>query len=238
MTSSDRADGTARNPPRRSYRSPAAWFTLLTVLVLGLALDLGSKTWSFQRIADEPVVLDRAAILASPEYPWVPWHEPVHVLPARLLDFRLVINHGAVFGIGQNQRFVFIVFTFIALTVAFWVFGRMTLATHRLAHLGLGFILAGGLGNLYDRITFGVVRDFLHMLPGRQLPFGWKWPGGSSEMFPWVFNVADVMLLLGMALLMIHVNRLEKHRRIAEQSAAKPSGESTPPVVESSDSTS
>jgi signal peptidase II len=72
------------------------------------------------------------------------------------------------------------------------------------SHIAIGLILAGGLGNLYDRMVFGAVRDFLHMLPGWELPNGWMWPGNTtSEVFPWVFNVADVLLLAGMALFVV-----------------------------------
>ena len=41
-------------------------------------------------------------------------------------------------------------------------------------------------------MTFGAVRDFLYMFPRRNLPFNLHWPGGSAEIFPWVFNVADM----------------------------------------------
>ena len=91
-----------------------------------------------------------------------------------------------------------------------------------MAHIAVGLILAGGLGNLFDRIVIGVVRDFLHMLPGWPLPFKWKYPatlGGGTEIFPWVFNVADVMLLTGMALLMLHINRVEHRRKVVESAA-------------------
>ena len=48
------------------------------------------------------------------------------------------------------------------------------------------------------------MRDFLHMLPEWQLPMGWHWPGnGNGDVFPWVFNIADVMLLAGMALFVL-----------------------------------
>lgn len=204
-------------PPRAvpAFHSPAAWLTLLLVLSLGMAIDIGTKYWSFETVAGQPVQLDRAWLLEDESRNPIPYHQGIRVLPWRLLDFRLVINRGAVFGIGANQRVFFIAFTFVALAVGLYVFGRHTTSRSRMAHVALGLILAGGIGNLYDRIVYGVVRDFLHMLPGRHLPFNWKWPGsGNPEMFPWVFNVADVMLLTGMVLLMIHINRVEKRRAI------------------------
>jgi lipoprotein signal peptidase len=201
-------------PEIRAWRSPAAWITLLLTLLLGLALDLGSKAWAFNSttIVGEPVVLDRDMLLANPNVNPIPRHEGVQALPLDLLDFRLVINRGAVFGIGTDKRLLFIVFTIAALTAGIAIFAWRTRRQHHLAHIAIGLILAGGAGNLYDRMHYGVVRDFLHMLPRRHLPFNWSWPGGSTELFPWVFNVADVMLLTGMVLLMIHINRLERQR--------------------------
>lgn len=205
------------NPARRpAYRSRSAWLLLLTVLFVGLAMDLGSKYWSFHAIAEVPVQLDRDALLENPNDNPIPPHPPQRVLPFDLLSFRLVINRGAVFGLGEDQRLFFIVFTLIALGAGLYVFGRFTTERDNAAHIALGFIMAGGLGNLYDRIRYGVVRDFLHMLPDWHLPFGWRWPNNSPELFPWVFNLADVMLLIGMIALMIHINRVEKKRRTSE----------------------
>jgi signal peptidase II len=212
---------TAHPRTDRAFRSPLAWLVMLTVLCTGLAVDIGTKYWSFATVADEPVPLNRAELLDDPN--WTPpYHAGKHVLPWSLLDLRLVINRGAVFGIGANKRFFFIAFTLAALAAGLVVFGRFTTRRQHLAHIALGLILAGGLGNLYDRIVYGVVRDFLHLFPGWHLPFGWRYPhflGGGDEIFPWVFNVADVMLLTGMALLMIHINRLEKHRKATETQA-------------------
>jgi signal peptidase II len=125
-----------------------------------------------------------------------------------------VINRGAVFGVGNNWRLFFIAFTLAILGGMILVFARWTAHRHHLAHVAIGLILAGGAGNLYDRIRFAIVRDFLHMLPGYKLPFGWSWPGGSEEMFPWLFNTADVMLLVGMGSLMLHINRVERRRKL------------------------
>lgn len=210
------------SPPRcRAWRSPKSWAVLLLVLIFGLALDIGTKYWSFANVAPHPVHLDRDEILDG--------HNPTanlpgkEVLPAGLLDFRLVLNEGAVFGIGGGKRVFFIGFTVVALAAGLIIFARFTNNRSTLAHAGIGLILAGGLGNLYDRIVYGVVRDFLHMFPGWHLPFGWTWPrwfGGSPEIFPWVFNVADVMLLAGMAALMIHIHRVENQRKRKEEEAA------------------
>ncbi|HEY1628685.1 MAG TPA: signal peptidase II, partial [Tepidisphaeraceae bacterium] len=72
----------------------------------------------------------------------------------------------------------------------------------------LGLLLAGVLGNMYDRIVFGYVRDMIHALPGiywpapiaRWLPPGWA----SSGVFPWIFNVADTLLCMGVFLMILY----------------------------------
>ncbi len=189
-----------------AFRSPRAWSLLLITVVLAFPVDLFTKHWSFATVADRPVVLDRDRLLADQTLDPVPRHSSLIAIP-NLLQYRLVVNRGAVFGFGANRRAFFIIFTFIALGGAIYLFARMTGPRAHLAHIAAGLVLAGGLGNLYDRVSFGVVRDFLHMLPGHRLPFGWTWPGGSPELFPWVFNLADVMLLVGMVLLMLSINR-------------------------------
>ena len=196
--------------PRRAWRSPLAWVVLIIVCATGVFADLGFKAWAFRNVAPNPVVL---------EHEHIPAHPPVVVIP-RLLNLHLVKNEGAVFGIGANQRMFFIAFTIAALVSAVAVFGRWTKANATIAHIAIGLIVAGGLGNLYDRLYFGSVRDFLHMLPGWSLPFGLNWPGGNSEVFPWVFNVADVMLLFGMGAMMWYMNSLEKQRKVAADAAA------------------
>ncbi len=217
--------------PVRSLHSPRAWIVLIVVIAAGLGLDIWTKYWAFEHVAGVPVELDRERLIDNAEYNPIPRHEGQTVLPAGLLDFRLVINHGAVFGIGQEQRGFFIAFTVLATAIGIFAFAAMTSTRQWLAHIGIGLVLAGGIGNLYDRIVYGVVRDFLHMLPDWHLPFGLTWFGGASQVFPWVFNIADVLLLAGMAMLLIHVYRVEARQK-AEQQAAESSqspaaGEST-----------
>lgn len=190
----------------RAWQSPLAWLVLMGVLALGLSLDLSLKYWSFAHVALVPAEFRDGQIN-------IPRHDPIRIIPG-VLNLHLVKNEGAVFGIGANQRMFFIVFTIGALAAALLVFARWTGRGAWLAHVAIGLILAGGLGNLYDRLRFSVVRDFMHMLPGWKLPWGWHWPGGSTEIFPWVFNVADVMLLFGMGMLMLHINRAEKRRKL------------------------
>ena len=213
------AETGARSDDPAAWRSPVAWATMLGVFAGGLSLDLWSKAWAFATVAGYPVELDRARILGDGSF-FVPHHPRVAALPWDLLDFRLVLNHGAVFGIGQHRRGLFIAFTMLATVAAVALFARGTRARMRASHVAIGMILAGGLGNLYDRIVYGAVRDFLHMLPDWQLPNGWKWPGNQTgDVFPWVYNVADVLLLAGMALFVI--SSWSEERRVSRAQARR-----------------
>ncbi|MCC6676339.1 MAG: signal peptidase II [Phycisphaerales bacterium] len=217
------AAGPAKHAP--TWRCPSAWLLLIIVTVLGLAADLASKHLAFRHIAHIPVEVSRDQVLRATHLgSLIPPHEPVVIAP-RLLDLTLVLNPGAVFGMGAGRRWFFIVFTIAAVAFALWVFSTWTRPRDRAAHIGLGLLLAGGLGNLYDRLVYGCVRDFLHPLPGVYLPGGWRWPWGGREVWPYVSNIADLLLIIGIALLLWHTWRHGGHHH-APPNAARP-GDST-----------
>jgi len=90
----------------------------------------------------------------------------------------------------------------LAVGVIGWVF-FLSRAGAWAQHVALALVLAGALGNLYDRIVYSGVRDMLYLFPGVRLPFGWQWSSQSDEVFPWIFNIADVSLLVGVSTLLI-----------------------------------
>lgn len=212
------SDTTATPPAinsRPAWRSPQAWLLLLTVVVGGLVFDLASKSWAFKHIAGFPVEFTREQALTTvPLSALLPAHRPMVIIPS-ILNFTLVLNPGAVFGIGAGKTMFFIAVTIVAVAFGLGVFILATRERDGVSHIGLGLILAGGLGNLYDRLVFGCVRDFIHPLPKV------TWWGTTREVWPYVSNVADLLLLIGIAMLLWHAWR-------GERAASVASGASTP----------
>jgi signal peptidase II len=179
-----------------THRSYAGRRTVCIVIFLlvalgALAADLGLKTYAFHHVAGTPVILDPA----SPNALTIPFHDPTVLIPG-VLSLRLTTNTGAIFGMGKGSRWVFITVSIIAVGFIGRVFWRSP-ANALILHIALAMILAGALGNLYDRIRFAAVRDMLHLFPDVDLPFGLSWPGQARGLYPWIFNLADVALLLG-----------------------------------------
>ncbi|MEJ2542217.1 MAG: signal peptidase II, partial [Gemmatimonadota bacterium] len=107
-----------------------------------------------------------------------------------LMPLTLAYNTGAAFGlgVGEDSRWLFIPITFVALILLGLLY-RQALPDDRLRHVSLALIMAGALGNLYDRIFYprGVV-DFFGPV---DLGF-WHFP---------IFNVADIAITCGAILL-------------------------------------
>ncbi len=182
-----------------SFRARRAWFTLAITVVLSLIVDLGTKVVAFERVAGMPVVLERDQVLAA-DRPnlLIPRHDPVVVAP-KVLEFKLVLNEGAVFGIGAGKRWFFVAFTVVAVGFVLWLFGTGTRSKDWVGHVAAGLLIGGGIGNLYDRIRFACVRDFLHPLPGVEV--------GGREVWPYVSNVADLFVIVGIIVLLIRTWR-------------------------------
>src|SRR5262249_31613846 len=99
---------------------------------------------------------------------------------------------GALFGFLRDHgrlanRLFAIISVVAAAAILYWATRDGTARDWTLS-AALGLILAGTLGNLYDRVVFDGVRDFIHMHW-----YGYEWP---------VFNVADSCLVCGAILLL------------------------------------
>lgn len=114
--------------------------------------------------------------------------ESIRVLPVFSLTF--VWNEGISLGLFQQGTEAGRWFL-VALTGAIAVFLIVWLARirERFAAVALGLILGGALGNIWDRIVFGAVADFLHFHAGT-LSF-------------YIFNVADAAITIGVVLLLL-----------------------------------
>lgn len=199
---------------RSAAKSPAAWVLFVVATAAGLAIDLWTKSLAFARLAPQPVHIDRTEVIELTRAgrslaALVPDHFATTVVPHGL-DLTLVLNRGAVFGLGAGRRWVFVVFTVLAVGFGLWAFAKWTTARDRFVHVMIALVLAGGLGNLYDRLSFACVRDFLHPLPGLKYPFGISTPWSGPEVWPYVSNVADLLLLIGIAGLMMTLMKNEK----------------------------
>ncbi len=164
----------------QTLRSPAAWGRFVGVASAGLALDLWSKWFSFSTLAVAIVKRpDGRVLVESRTHEWI----------SGFVHFHVTANQGAVFGAGQGYRWLFVAVS--AAAIAFLVFLFLSSRRQWFYQIVLGMLLAGVLGNLYDRLVFGYVRDMIYALP--------RW-----EVFPWIFNVADSLLCVGVGVMIVY----------------------------------
>lgn len=102
-------------------------------------------------------------------------------------------NAGAAFGILTNMRLFFIIITLVILGVVIYM-AYTTAHGKLLLLITLGLIAGGAVGNLTDRIQGGLVIDFIDF----------------RGIWPYIFNVADMFIVVSVGLLAIQLFFEEK----------------------------
>ncbi len=134
-------------------------------------------------------------------------------------DFFQITSHrntGAAFGILTGQRWFFIVITIVIVAGLVWYIRNTMARGLRLAPLAFSLVLGGAIGNFIDRLLTGEVVDFF------KFRFQFDWFGSPIDYtFP-IFNVADMMIVIGVSLAMIHVwqDKQETTRQDAKEQGA------------------
>lgn len=103
-----------------------------------------------------------------------------------VFNITYVQNRGAAFSMFNGKGLLISAVTFVALCIALWYMEK-----HKDGHwtllIALELIIAGGAGNLIDRVSLGFVTDMFDMH---------FWP---------VFNVADIAICLGCGFLILYM---------------------------------
>ncbi|MTV81154.1 signal peptidase II [Secundilactobacillus folii] len=108
-----------------------------------------------------------------------------HTVVSGILSLTYIRNDGAAWSMLEGQQWLFIIISLVALAVMLWFFVRYRRNWHY--EIGLAFMIAGTLGNFYDRLINGFVVDMF------QLDF---------VNFP-IFNFADSCLTIGVIWIMV-----------------------------------
>lgn len=105
-----------------------------------------------------------------------------------IFNFTWVENRGVSFGLfgDGSARWMLSAFSIVVAGILGWWALK---ADRRLLVTAIGLIMGGAIGNVIDRIRFGFVVDFLDF--------------SGTGFFPWVFNVADSAITIGVVLLIL-----------------------------------
>jgi signal peptidase II len=179
------------------------------IAVAGAVADLWTKSAVFQALGMPGEYRQETPEIQSTYWLW-----------DGVFGFQTSLNQGALFGMGQGRSAMFAVFSVIALVgILIWLFhsARKSL----LLSCTLGLIVAGIIGNFYDRMGWhGLVwnyPDALHKV-GEPVFAVRDWILVMFGSYPYPnFNIADSMLVCGAILLFLH-------------SILEPSKKTTPPA--------
>lgn len=163
-------------------------------------MTITRQGWIAYAIAAVTVVLDQLSklwilgLLGREPGASLPLLGPIHLT--------MVHNYGMSFGLLRDSdwgRWLLIGFSIlVVIGLAVWVHK----ATRPLLAVGIGLIIGGAIGNnLIDRVIYGYVVDFIDV---------------SRLYFPWVFNVADSGISVGVALLLLD-SFLSEEKKLSHQ---------------------
>ena len=228
-------------PPRgaaRSARDPSrhhpSFFFLGLVSVVTLVADIGTKLWAEKRLEVYP---------------------PVTPVWTNHLTFTLARNHGGAWGLlqGANEnirRPFFLLVSVAAITFIVALYRRLQ-RRQRALKWGLPLVLGGALGNVFDRVRYGWVIDFIDYKAEwvKKLNLGISWVGAEVSYWTEVvqslfhhgapqahraavnlnptdhwptFNVADVAICVGVALMAIDMFTARRGRHHPSTGATLP----------------
>ena len=124
------------------------------------------------------------------------------IFTSKFLNFHLVWNEGVAFGLlSFDQKYLYNLLT-ILIGIIILIIIIMIKKNSGFKKISLTLILGGAIGNVFDRIIYRAVPDFIDFHVGN---FHW-----------FIFNVADIFISLGVIFMILSeffVNKTKSHEK-------------------------
>ena len=139
------------------------------------------------------------------------------VIP-ELVKFKLTYNTGAAFSFLSDKDWAMTFFTVITSATLVFILGYFVFniikkrKVSKWLLIALSLIFSGALGNFLDRIIYQKVRDFIFVFY-------------NTQIFPAIFNVADMALVIGVIMICVYLFFLDKDAVFKKQKQHLKEGE-------------
>lgn len=114
---------------------------------------------------------------------------PISIIK-NVLQINFIQNFGIAFGFARDSKSIFVIANFIIIGVILKFLFTQSKSLNNIKKGLLAIIVAGGIGNLIDRIFRGYVVDYIDITPIINYP---------------VFNFADILIVVGIVCFAIYV---------------------------------
>ena len=148
------------------------YILISTIVSVSIALDQFSKVWvrsNFENYSEKNLI-------------------------GEIFTLIKVENTGAFLGMGSElseiPRILLLIVLPVVVLISITVYTYIEKTLDKISIIGFSLIIGGGIANIFDRIVYGSVTDFLYINLGGVLKTG-------------IFNIADLSVTTGMILILI-----------------------------------
>ena len=179
------------------------YILITSVVFFSFALDQISKTWARINIQSrefytnpESCLQTEISKVINPHFSKLsetPYPQETPIISDYFVLMN-VENFGAFLGFGSclsnNLRLILLIILPVIVLISITVYTFIEKSLDKISIFGFSLIIGGGLANIFDRIIYGSVTDFLYINLGGPLRTG-------------IFNIADLFVTTGMILILI-----------------------------------
>jgi len=210
-TTDDAKATDATTAPAAVSSTRRQWLLFVVVMLLSLGADQATKIWARAELPLKSGHLEHTCVIPDDIVTGLCRGENVSVVDS-FWHWRLSMNPGSAFGLfASNQEMARIFLSIVGIVAVggmLWML-RKSRPDQRILHWALALVAGGAIGNLIDRIYYGYVTDFVlwHVgdLDQRTQRYQHEWP---------VFNVADIVLVIGVGLMFIDIQKEGKREKL------------------------